>query len=406
MAADSVIQLKCECKNDPWGKKGSDSMAARFWMKTPLTGGKVDESKPYSEMWMGTYPSTPSYILSTGEQLEGYLQKHPELIGKNAIDKWGCDLPFLPKILSMSKALPLQVHPDKTLAERLHAREPNKFTDPNHKPEIAIALGKFELFAGFKPLAEIQALFRLKPLEHFVPNDHKNFTDETLRQICRNLLLAEDNVVAKTLEELRKLPESAFNSKDAGIPAMLDRLRQQYSEFDNGNLVAVLMMNFLTLDKGDAVYIPADGIHAYLSGDIMECMARSDNVLNTGFCPRVERDSVELFTQALTFKPHDPKSVILPSSASLKSECGKTREYSPPISEFNVLATSLKKGEKESIKPIMGPSIQVITKGSGRIYTKAKTAIFKEGMVFFIGQDTAVEISAEEDVELYRSYAE
>ncbi|KAJ9260003.1 mannose-6-phosphate isomerase, class I [Paecilomyces variotii] len=404
--AESVIPLKCECKHDPWGKKGSDSMAARFWAKTPLTGGKIDETKPYSEMWMGTYPSTPSYVLSSGEQLESYLKNHPELLGKNAVDKWGTDLPFLPKILSMCKALPLQIHPDKALAEKLHSREPNKFTDPNHKPEIAIALGKFELFAGFKPLADIQALFRLKPLEHFVPNNQQNFTDETLRQVCRNLLLAEDNVVQKTIEDLKKLPESAFSSKDTGIPAMLDRLQQQYTEFDNGNLVAVLLMNFLTLDKGDAVYIPADGIHAYLSGDIMECMARSDNVLNTGFCPRPERDSVDVFTQALTFHPHDPKSVILPSSPSLKSECGKTREYSPPISEFNVLATCLKKGEKENIKAIMGPSVQVVTKGSGRLTTQAKTVPFKEGTVLFIGQDTPVGLVAEEDLELYRAYAE
>lgn len=45
------------------------------------------------------------------------------------------------------------------------------------------------------------------------------------------------------------------------------------------------------------------GIHAYLSGDIVECMARSEKVLNTGFCPRADRDSVELFTAALTFSP-------------------------------------------------------------------------------------------------------
>lgn len=305
----------------------------------------------------------------------------------------------------MSKALPLQIHPNKTLAERLHSREPNKFTDPNHKPEIAIALGKFELFAGFKPLADIQALFRLKLLQHFVPTTHENFTDETLREICRNLLVADDNAVKKTVEDLKKVPESEFG-KDAGIPAMLDRLSEQYTEFDNGNLVAVLLMNYLVLSPGDAVYIPADGIHAYLSGDIMECMARSDNVLNTGFCPRVERDSVELFTQALTFTPHDAQSVILPSSISFKGECGKTHEYSPPISEFKVMTTNLKAGEKELIKAIMGPSIQVITKGSGRMYTKAKTSPFTEGVVHFIGQDTPIEIVAEQDVQLYRSYAE
>jgi len=67
--------------------------------------------------------------------------------------------------------------------------------------------------------------------------------------------------------------------------------------------VALLTMNHLVLEKEEAIYVPADGIHAYSSGDIVECMARSDNVLNTGFCPRANRDSVDMFTAALTFSP-------------------------------------------------------------------------------------------------------
>jgi len=53
-------------------------------------------------MWMGTYPDLPSFILSTGEDLQKYMDKHAEeLIGKTVIDKFGhTDLPFLPKVCS------------------------------------------------------------------------------------------------------------------------------------------------------------------------------------------------------------------------------------------------------------------------------------------------------------------
>jgi len=106
-------------------------------------------------------------------------------------------------------------------------------------------------------------------------------------------------------------------------------------------------MNFMALSPGDAIYIPADGIHASLSGDVVECMARSDNILNTGFCPRADRDSVELFLDTMTFKPHDPKETLLPSKPSKKGKHGKTVVYALPMSEFNIFVTKLAKDETE-----------------------------------------------------------
>ena len=88
-------------------------------------------------------------------------------------------------------------------------------------------------------------------------------------------------------------------------------------------------MNFLTLSAGDAIYVPADAPHAYLSGDIVECMARSNNVLNTGFCPRADRDNIELFTAALTFSPHSVEEVLLKPTVSERGKNGKTEEYKP-----------------------------------------------------------------------------
>lgn len=66
--------------------------------KTPGTD-KIDEDQIYSEMWMGTYPELPSYIVSSGEDLQQYLNKHKEeLIGESVLKKFGSDLPYLPKV--------------------------------------------------------------------------------------------------------------------------------------------------------------------------------------------------------------------------------------------------------------------------------------------------------------------
>lgn len=81
------------------------------------------------------------------------------------------------------------------------------------------------------------------------------------------------------------------------------------------------------------------GIHAYLSGDIVECMARSDNVLNIGFCPRADRDSIDLFTATLTFSPKNSDEAILKPKLSDKGTKGHTKVLAPPMSEFDMLAT-------------------------------------------------------------------
>lgn len=165
-------------------------------------------------------------------------------------------------------------------------------------------------------------------------------------------------------------------------------------------------MNFLQLSAGDAIYIPADAPHAYLSGDIVECMARSNNVLNTGFCPRADRDNIDLFTCALTFSPHNAEEVKLATSQTDKSKTGKTRVYAPPMSEFNMLKTSLKEGEKETIRAIAGPSVLFAIGGSGKLIADGQTHDIREGYVFFVGQGVEVTHEATNELEVYQAYAE
>lgn len=354
---------------------------------------------------MGTYPTFPSRILATGQLLGEYLKNNPQLVGKSVLDRWGPEVPYLPKILSFSKALPLQVHPNKKLAEQLHRENPTKFGDANHKPEIAIALSNFELFAGWKTLSEIESTLKLKPLERFLPQ-YKEFDDGVLCSVIKSLLWLPPFIVSEVVGELQGLPESNFG-KAGYIPGLLDRLSKQYSEFDNGILVAALLMNYMTLGPGDAVCVPADSIHAYLCGDIVECMARSDNVLNTGFCPRPQRDSVDLFAKALSFQPHNAQDALLPRQKSDKGMHGRTDQYSPPFSEFNVLATCLGAGENETHKAILGPSIMIVTKGCGKMKAPGdKVYDMNEGYVYFVGQGVAVDLSTDKGMAVYRPFAE
>ena len=58
-------------------------------------------------------------------------------------------------MLSVASALSIQAHPDKRLAEKLHAERPHVYKDANHKPEMAVALSVFEALSGFVTAAEL-----------------------------------------------------------------------------------------------------------------------------------------------------------------------------------------------------------------------------------------------------------
>ncbi|TKA68239.1 hypothetical protein B0A55_10031 [Friedmanniomyces simplex] len=400
---EPVYQLKCSCNSYPWGRQCEESAAARLCAKQPGWVDQKDlskpftiEDKPYAEMWMGTYPTLPSYVASTGEDLQDLLDKHAdELVGKQVVEKFGhSKLPFLPKVLSIAKALPLQLHPNKGLAAKLHEKHPDQFTDPNHKPEIALALGEFEAFCGFKPLGQMNKLMQLDPLKKYMPSISKpDFDDQQLKAVVKKMLEADDESVKETYNALTSLAEKDFGPDDY-IPKLAPRLAEQYSEADPGLLVALITMNYLVLQRGESIYIPADGIHAYLSGDIIECMARSNNVLNTGFCPRSDRDNVDLFISCLTFTPHSGEEAMLKPQSFERSKEQKTLRFAPPLSEFDMLQTTLKSGENESLGAVKGPGILIATEGSAQLKANGKKVELKEGQVFFVAQGTALEFEA------------
>lgn len=107
-----------------WGKVGSKSIVANLYSHAQHID--IDNNKPYAELWLGTHDSGHTTC--------------PHYNHNKLSDHINTDLPYLFKILSINKALSIQAHPDKKLAEILHKNDPKNYKDDNHKPEMAIGM--------------------------------------------------------------------------------------------------------------------------------------------------------------------------------------------------------------------------------------------------------------------------
>jgi len=76
---------------------------------------------------MGTHPSNPSKDVATGRTLLELVTENQALLSPSVTERYGQKLPFLFKVLSIQKALSIQAHPDKKLAERLHKEDPKNY---------------------------------------------------------------------------------------------------------------------------------------------------------------------------------------------------------------------------------------------------------------------------------------
>ncbi|KAL7927538.1 RmlC-like cupin domain-containing protein [Trichoderma austrokoningii] len=362
-----LFQLSGTCNNYPWGKKGNQSLAAKLCKKTPGTDFVIDDDEFYSEMWFGDYPDFPARDLEKGQALGDLLKSNQEkLLGQYSVEKFGNNLPFLPKILSTGKALPLQIHPNKSLAAKLHEKDPKKFSDANHKPEIAVALSRFELFAGWKELNQISPMFNMPSLRRFVPEETSTWNEETLRTVTIQII--EEDLKRQSLEDIQKLgyPSSTFE--------LIQCLQSQYSATDPGLLIAILCMQFF-------------------------CMARSNNMLSSGLCPVADRDSADLFSEALKID-----SSTQADSLKLLAKSGKdgyTTVYQPPIGEFDVVRVDMPAGKEESVWNHKGPTLAIAISGEGTILGDGKELDVKPGFIFFIAAATVTKLRADTDLQVY-----
>ncbi|PKS05815.1 hypothetical protein jhhlp_007644 [Lomentospora prolificans] len=426
-----LMRLQCGVNSYAWGKKGHDSTAAKFAAATPSGDFSILSDQPYSELWMGTHPSNPSKDLATGRTLLDIVQDNKALLSDSVTAKYGEKLPFLLKILSIDTALSIQAHPNKKLAEELHAKDPKNYPDDNHKPEMAIAVTPFEGLCGFRPLSEIaHFLESLSPLKTLVGADNadefianaKAQTEEPstddlakskkiLQKAFGSLMASSQSDVDTETGKLLKLAETeGSNFAAGGVPSisgekMAALVKRLYGQYGNDiGLFVQFFLNYVELQPGEALFLTADDIHAYISGDIVECMASSDNVIRAGFTPKYKDVNTLVNTLTYNFAPIEEQK-MKPTDypyATLNrtgySSSSSVTLYDPPIDEFAVVRTTLNgDGAKATFEAIQGPSIVICTKGKGKIAVGPKVEDIEEGYVYFVGATAELVLESRSD---------
>ena len=257
-----------------------------------LLGRPVPADRPHAELWMGAHPDLPS-LLADGRPLDKAILEDPDrLLGPAVRERFGTRLPFLMKVLAADSPLSLQAHPTIEQAMTGYAAEeaagvpqddPTRtFKDPWHKPELLLALTTFEALCGFRPVEEsLHCLAKLQ-LPELKP---------TIAALARGGLRAAIPQLIALSGKRRTHLVGAVARRAGQFVAAADpefintyrwaaRLAEAYP--GDPGVVISLMCNHLKLAPGEAVFLPAGNLHAYLSGAGVEVMASSDNVLRGG----------------------------------------------------------------------------------------------------------------------------
>jgi mannose-6-phosphate isomerase len=279
----AMWQLQNTVRHYPWGSRT---------VIPELLGEPSPADEPYAELWMGAHPDAPS-VLSSGTPLDKAIEEQPAaLLGAEVHERFGPRLPFLLKVLAADQPLSLQAHPTNEQARAGFAAEeaagvprddPTRtFKDPFHKPELLLALTPVEALCGFRPVEE--SLHCLAKLQ--VPE-----LKPTIAALARGGLRAAIPQLIALSPEVRAVlvgavAEAAGRFVAAHDPEFINTYRWAASLAEtypgDPGVVISLMCNHLTLDPGEAVFLPAGNLHAYLSGAGVEVMAGSDNVLRGG----------------------------------------------------------------------------------------------------------------------------
>lgn len=387
----SILHLECPVQNYDWGIIGDQSLAAQIYNKN--TGTPLKPNTPYAELWIGTHPNGPAHVkLSNGQKEE--LRR---VLGK--------DLPFLFKILSVRKALSIQAHPDAELAHRLHHEFPSIYKDPNHKPEIAIALTPFEALCGFRPVEEIVTLALKYPefgclvsteslmgLEA-AQNHGTEVKKSALKAFFHDLMIAKPDLVkTKTGHLIARLEQPNE------LESLFIRIN---SEFPNEvGCFCIFVLNYVQMLPGECVFLAANEPHAYLRGECVECMALSDNVVRAGLTPKF-RD-VDTLCTMLTYNTYKGAEVFTqPSRLSPFSV-----EYKAPVKEFSVTKTQFEElGQSETVKRTT-ETIVLCLKGKLTIQSLTETVECQRGSILMLpaGQEISMKCNSEDGALLYQAY--
>lgn len=379
--APNLYELRGVAQHYAWGRSAGESEVAKLMEAGGTTIDRTtSQDLKWAELWIGTHANGPASL------------KLPNGTSVPLKDILGGDLPFLLKVLSVNTALSIQSHPSKALAEKLHRERPDVYKDPNHKPEMAIALSRFEALCGFRGVSELEATLRDVPelalccgqeaVERYMRVPEGNMTEKkrSLKELFTSLMTVDQVTASEAVERLVERLEAQATVREL-MPRerLVLRLNEQYP-LDIGVLSSYLL-NYVCLESGEAIALGANEPHAYLSGEIVECMATSDNVIRAGLTPKFK--DVNALCSSLTYRQGDCQVM-----AGQEVEPG-LRLYRPEFEEFEVWRMDLVEEQGSlSLPGTKGPVVAFCLSGQG---TVNELDVVK-GTILFIPKGTPVTV--------------
>lgn len=303
----------------------------------PRLLGAEPDGTPQAELWLGAHHGAPStaHCEDGTRSLPRLIADSPHrVLGRRTVERFGERLPFLLKVLAAEAPLSLQVHPDAARARAGFETEeragipldaPHRnYRDPHHKPELLLALEPFEALCGFREPAATRADLNglTCELATSLRGDlARSDTRAALRAALTRLLTLPGGDRERLLDDfVREWSASGPRGPRGGI--VVD-LATRYP--GDPGAVASLLLNRVTLGPGQALYLPAGNMHAYLHGTAIELMASSDNVLRAGLT-RKHVDASELL-DVVDFS-------VLPIPYARPESLEGRREFRPAAPEF------------------------------------------------------------------------
>jgi mannose-6-phosphate isomerase len=379
----------------PWGSRRGIA---------ELQGRPVPAAGPEAELWMGAHPSGPSGLARRADKLDAFIAADPEReLGPQVVARFGPRLPFLLKVLSAAQALSIQVHPSREQAQAgfradndrgLALDDPARnYVDDWPKPELLCALTPFEVVAGLRTPADAAGILRalavpeLQPLAADLapsapasaapgvePAPAAQEAEPAPADLARVLGVIldwpdPDRLVSDVLAACG--PLAAGTGPYAETCASALRVADDHPG-DLG-LVAMLLMRHLVLQPGQALFMPAGGLHAYLEGTGIEVLANSDNVVRAGLTPK-HIDVPELL------KLLDP-AVTVPILSSCAVAEGLS-SYDSPAPEFRLYRLDLAATPLEL--PGTGPRILLCVDGAVALHSDSGSVFLDQGESCFI----------------------
>jgi len=353
MAEPLAYLLAGSVQNYVWGSPS--------WV--PEMMGVEPTGEPVAEVWFGAHPKAPTTVVeSPDDSLADLIARDPvHHLGSASVDRFGPTLPYLVKLLAAAEPLSIQLHPSREQARHGCAREdaagvdrlaPNRsFRDNNHKPEMIVAISRFEALVGLRPVNETLMFLgslSVPALDDLVAQIDKSGLAAALETI---LTMAPEKAAAMVAAAVEACRSTSDSSPWIAEAELLVRLNQKYPA-DRGVLTAALL-NRIVLGPGEAIFLNAGNLHAYVEGFGVEIMANSDNVLRGGLTPK--HIDVAALLDIVDATPIVPE--VQPADRSVTN-------YITPVPEFTV--TRYVTPQREAC-PASGPRIVLAVGGAARV---------------------------------------